>query len=151
MIALRDLGGLLRPRNPPEDESARSEENSEPLLRACGARPIATVAAGRDGHRGRRRNRAVEPGGPRRGVGRATAAAAERRRGARGIPEISLVVRAENAAAGGSPRRLGDRRRPLLVSGRRRAARADHSAAGTGTGSLITRRSTGSMRKRRSW
>ena len=72
-----------------------------------GARIVATIMAGYEGHRGWMNYLAVAPDRQRAGLGRQMVAEAERQLRCLGCPKINIQVRRSNAAAMEFYRRLG--------------------------------------------
>lgn len=109
VVALWARCGLVRPTNDPRRDIAR-KLRVRPELFLIGeedGRPIATVMAGYEGHRGWLNYLAVDPAHRRLGLARTLVGEAERRLAAIGCPKVNLQVRAGNAEAIEFYRRIG--------------------------------------------
>lgn len=101
--------GSLRPWNPPEQDIAdfRAHPAAEILIAQEGARVIASVAVGHDGHRGWVYYVATDPDRRGQGLGRAAMRAAEDWLRARGVHKLQLMVRDSNLPVIGFYQALG--------------------------------------------
>lgn len=109
LIALWDGCDLTRPWNPPAQDIAdlRAHPTAEILVARDGARIIASVAVGYDGHRGWAYYVAADPDRRSEGLGRAAMQAAEDWLRARNIAKLQLMVRDSNAPVIGFYNSLG--------------------------------------------
>ena len=121
VVALWRSCDLVVPWNDPYEDIAR-KRSEHPELFLVGleeGRPIGTVMAGWDGHRGWLNYVAVARDNRGRGVGRALVRAAEVRLAALGCPKVNLQVRRGSAAAIGFYRALGYEVDDVVSLGRR--------------------------------
>ncbi|HET6518412.1 MAG TPA: GNAT family acetyltransferase [Geminicoccaceae bacterium] len=112
VVGLWHACGLTRPWNDPAGDIARCLASREAaLLVGCdGAADgpvVATVMVGQDGHRGWLYYLAVAPERRRVGLGRRMVAEAEAWLAARGVPQVMLMVREDNASVVAFYRRQG--------------------------------------------
>lgn len=120
-IDLWDEANLLQPWNDPRADiaAALSCTTSTILAAREGARIVATIMIGYDGHRGWFYYLAVARSHRRTGLGRAIVTAAEDWLVAQGAGTIRLMIRAENAHVAGFYRALGYEQSDLIVMGKR--------------------------------
>jgi hypothetical protein len=109
LVALWEACGMTRPWNPPLPDIAelRASPAAALLVAGEGARVIASVACGHDGHRGWVYYLATDPARRGEGLGRAAMAAAEAWLRARGAAKMQLMVRESNEAVMGFYAALG--------------------------------------------
>jgi ribosomal protein S18 acetylase RimI-like enzyme len=109
VIALWQRCGLVVPHNDPTRDIAlkMAWQPDLFLVGEQGARIIASVMAGYEGHRGWINYLAVDPEVRRRGLGRSMMSAAEEALRALGCPKINLQVRTSNEAVRAFYQRLG--------------------------------------------
>ena len=126
VVALWEACGLTRPWNDPRADLARAHAQQPELLLvatsappAADRRPIGTVMAGYDGHRGWLYYLAADPARRGEGIGRALVAEAERRLAALGCPKVQLMVRSENTGVLAYYDRLGYEPSDVSVLARR--------------------------------
>jgi ribosomal protein S18 acetylase RimI-like enzyme len=120
VVALWQRCGLTRPWNDPAADIAlaRRGANSAVLVGRAGASIAATVMVGHDGHRGWVYYVAVDPDHRESGFGRTIMSAAEDWLRAAGIAKLQLLVRRENAVAGGFYQSIGYTEQQLTVFSR---------------------------------
>ena len=121
VVALWRACGLVIPWNDPYEDIARKRA-THPELFLVGleeARPIGSVMAGWDGHRGWLNYVAVAPDRRGRGLGRTLVRTAEARLAALGCPKVNLQVRSGNREALGFYRALGYEVDDVVSLGRR--------------------------------
>lgn len=108
-ITLWDYCNLPRWWNDPEEdfEQFLTAENAEILLGFLDKRPVASICAGHDGHRGWFYYLAVHPGCRARGYGRQMVRAAELWLSERRLKRANAMIRAENRDAYGFYKALG--------------------------------------------
>jgi ribosomal protein S18 acetylase RimI-like enzyme len=113
--------GLTRDWNDPDKDIqfARAGGNSTILGGEMDGKIVASVMVGHDGHRGVLYYLAVDPAFQKRGLGKATHAAAVDWLRQRGVWKINLMVRAENKAVSGFYESLGYTVNPVLSFGKR--------------------------------
>lgn len=122
VVALWEACALVVPQNDPyEDIRLKHAFQPDLFLVGCseGARLLATVMAGYDGHRGWINYLAVTPDHRRQGIGRQMLTAAEKRLRALGCPKINLQVRRTNSGIIEFYRRVGFREDDVVSLGRR--------------------------------
>ncbi|MDQ8044566.1 MAG: GNAT family acetyltransferase [Solirubrobacteraceae bacterium] len=114
VVALWERCELTRPWNDPRADIARKLTVQPELFLVgeldagdAGARLVASVMAGYDGHRGWMNYLAVDPAERGRGLGRTLVTAVEERLTALGCPKANLQVRAGNETAVGFYRAIG--------------------------------------------
>ncbi|MGY3529384.1 GNAT family acetyltransferase [Bradyrhizobium sp. USDA 4452] len=109
VVALWQACGLTRPWNDPAADIAlaRRGPSSAILVGHSSGTIVATAMVGHDGHRGWVYYVAVDPNCQGKGLGRAIMAAAEDWLRNAGVPKLQLLVRRENAKAGGFYQSLG--------------------------------------------
>ena len=121
LVALWEDCGLTRPWNDAAADARLALE--APASTIFGIRNegvlVGSVMLGFDGHRGWVYYLAVAPGHRRSGFGRALMAAAEDWLRERGAPAVRLMVRQENALAGGFYRALGYETQQVSTLGKR--------------------------------
>lgn len=101
VVRLWQRCGLIRPANDPSKDIQR-KLRVRPELFLIGlidGRPVASVMAGYEGHRGWLNYVAVDPGYRRRGLARLIVREAEQRLRDLGCPKINLQVRTSNESA----------------------------------------------------
>ena len=113
--------GLVVPWNDPQHDIALKQlVNPELFLVAtAGGRPVGTVMAGYDGHRGAINYVGVDPELRRHGYGRQLMAAAEELLRQRDCPKINLHVRTSNTGVIAFYERLGYKLDPTVCLGKR--------------------------------
>ncbi|MFB9264850.1 GNAT family acetyltransferase [Bradyrhizobium erythrophlei] len=109
VVALWQRCSLTRPWNDPAADIAlaRRGPNSTVLVGREGGAIVATAMVGHDGHRGWVYYVAVDPDSQGKGLGRVIMNAVEDWLRAAGVPKLQLLVRRENAKAGGFYQSLG--------------------------------------------
>ncbi len=117
LVALWQACGLTTAWNDPESDIAlaAASPNSEILVAAEGAKVVASVMVGHDGHRGWMYYLAVEPQRQRRGLGRAMVRRAEAWLKTRGLPKVQLLIRETNLDACDFYARLGYHPNPCNI------------------------------------
>jgi ribosomal protein S18 acetylase RimI-like enzyme len=120
-IALWEEAGLVRPWNDPAADIAAALACPTATILAArdGARVVATVMVGYDGHRGWLYYLAVAADHRGTGLGRAMVAAAEVWLAGQGAHVIRLMVRAENEAVANFYRAAGYEESGVIVMGKR--------------------------------
>lgn len=121
VLAIWGRCGLLRHQNDPaRDIRLKLEVHPELFLVArLAGRPVGTVMAGYEGHRGWINYLGVDPDHQRRGIGRALMTEAERLLRVRGCPKINLQVRESNAAVVAFYESIGFAKDPVVSLGKR--------------------------------
>ena len=121
VIALWRCCGLVVPHNDPVADIQRKLAVSPELFLVgiVDEKPVATVMAGYEGHRGWINYLAIEPSLQRLGHGRQIMEQAERLLRDRGCPKINIQIRATNRAVVEFYRRLGFQIDDVLCMGKR--------------------------------
>ncbi len=121
VVALWHKCGLSRPWNDPIKDIGRKLRVQRELFLVglLDGRPVATVMAGYEGHRGWINYLAVAPDSRERGFGRLLMDQAEERLREMGCPKISVQVRRSNTAAVGFYRSIGYAEDDVLSMGKR--------------------------------
>lgn len=120
VVALWKDCGLTRDWNDSykDIQFARTGEASTILVGEMHGKVVASVMVGHDGHRGVLYYLAVDPAFQKRGLGKATHAAAVDWLKQKGVWKINLMVRAENKAVSGFYEGLGYAVNPVLSFGK---------------------------------
>ncbi len=113
--------GLTRAWNDPyrDIQFSRDGETSTILVGEIDDRVVASVMVGHDGHRGVLYYLAVDPLFQKRGLGKATHAAAVNWLRERGVWKINLMVRSENETVRGFYESMGYAINPVLSLGKK--------------------------------
>lgn len=122
VIALWDACGLTRPWNDAGADLQRALDGSSStvlLARDDAGALVGSVMVGHDGHRGWLYYLAVAPKAQRGGIGGALVAAAEAWLVERGVPKVNVMVRGDNAVAGGFYDAIGYAQDDVVVRSRR--------------------------------